>query len=73
MTERNLDLEVLHHDHRAGKFQAYGDPEDMQWLEGRLRGWLQANRWHENRWHEFEIVSRERDRSRVITRGRAAR
>jgi len=71
MAERALDLDVMHGSRREDRFQVSGDPEDLQWLAGRLKGWLQANHWHENRWHEFEIVARNRGEGRVITRGRA--
>jgi hypothetical protein len=71
MPKQNLDVEVFHHAARVGKFQAFADPEDLQWLEGRLRGWLQARRWNEKRWGEFEIVTKKCGEGRVITRARA--
>ena len=68
--KRNLDLEVQRNGRREDMFQSAGDPEDLKWLQERLRGWLQANRWHENRWPEFEIITRNRGEGRVITRTR---
>jgi hypothetical protein len=66
--KRNLELQVLHHDRHEARFGAFGDPEDIQWLAGRLEGWLQRNRWHPNRHVEFEIVAREAGESRILTR-----
>jgi hypothetical protein len=68
---RNLDLEVQRHGRREDRFQAAGDPEDIRWLEARLAGWLEANRWHRNKWDEFEIMSRDAGEGRVLTRARA--
>jgi hypothetical protein len=68
VTSRALDLEVLRKDRPcdAGQFQAQGDPEDLQWLQKRLRGWLEARRWDKSRWGEFEIVAREHGRAKVL-------
>jgi hypothetical protein len=68
MAKRNLRLQVLHHGRNEDQFSAFGDPEDIQWLAGRLAGWLQRNRWHENRWPDFEIVARAAGESRILTR-----
>lgn len=66
--QQDLELQVLHHGRNEDRFQAFGDPEDIQWLAGKLEGWLQRERWHRNRWAEFEIVSRRRGESRILTR-----
>lgn len=68
MAPRPLELEVLRKGKHEDRFDAHGDPEDLQWMTGRLRGWLQRNHWHEARWVEFEIVSREKDGGRILTR-----
>ena len=68
MTRRPLELEVLRSGKHEDRFDAHGDPEDLQWMSARLQGWLQRNHWHTARWVEFEIVSREKSGGRVLTR-----
>lgn len=68
MTARPLSLQVLHNNKHQDRFDAHGDPEDLKWLAGRLRGWLQRNHWHEARWVEFEITARDKSGSKILTR-----
>ena len=68
MSKRPLSLEVLRNDKHEDRFDAHGDAEDLKWLAGRLEGWLQRNRWHPDRWHEFEITAREAAGGRALTR-----
>lgn len=70
MTARNLDLEVLRRGRPEDSFQAAGDPEDIAWLQARLKGWLQAGRWDPALWGDFEIWAREAGKSRPIAKVR---
>jgi hypothetical protein len=53
-----LDLRVLRKGRREDEFQATGVPADSAWLKAQLQGWLKGNKWHENRWGEFELEAR---------------
>lgn len=70
MTARALDLEVLHRGRPVDEFQAQGDPEDPVWLQGRLKGWLEARKWDSGRWGEFEIVARDAGKSKQLAKAR---
>lgn len=72
MTARALDLEVLRNGRPLDAFQAHGDPEDIAWLQARLRGWLEARKWDEGLWGGFELVAREAGRPAQLAKVRAA-
>jgi hypothetical protein len=59
MSARPLDLEVLRKNRRETVFQASGDPDDLDWLEKRLRAWLESKKWARPFWSQFELVARE--------------
>ena len=71
MTARALDLEVLRNGRPLDVFQAHGDPEDIAWLQARLRGWLEGRRWAESLWGGFEVVAREAGKARPLGKARA--
>jgi len=71
MPERPLDLEVLRRNRREDTFQARGDPEDLDWLEKRLKGWLESRKWSKAFWSEFELVARESGKWTQLAKVRA--
>lgn len=71
MAELALDLQVLRKNRPEDKFQAHGDPEDIDWLQKRLRGWLQARKWSPALWGDFELVAREAGKWEKLAKVRA--
>ena len=70
MPARALDLSVLHGSRHMDTFQASGDPADPAWLQGQLRDWLTAKKWHASRWGEFELIARAAGRSKQLAKVR---
>jgi hypothetical protein len=66
-----LDLDVWHGSRREHTWQAAGDPRDFAWLQEQLRTFLAAEKWHESRWPEFELVARPAGRGDKLARVRA--
>lgn len=71
MAARALDLEVLRKGRPADSFSAHGDPEDMQWMQKRLAGWLTAGKWSKPLWADFEMTARDKGKSKVLAKVRA--
>ena len=71
MADRALDLEVLRNGRPLDTFVSFGDPEDPDWLQKRLRGWLEARKYDRGLWGGFEIVAREAGKSRQLAKARA--
>jgi hypothetical protein len=71
VSARNLDLEVVRNGRPQDTFQSLGDPEDVGWLQKRLRGWLEARKWDRGLWGDFEIVARDAGKSRQLAKVRA--
>lgn len=71
MPERNLELTVLRNGRRQDVIDMFADPDDIPALEGRLRGWLSGNKWHESRWGEFEAEVRLAGEGKVRRKVRA--
>jgi hypothetical protein len=71
VTARPLDLEVLRKGRPVDTFQANGDPQDPAWLQKRLQGWLEAEKWDRSLWSDFEIIARDAGKSRQLAKVRA--
>jgi hypothetical protein len=70
MAKRNLELLIVRNNRVEDRVDAVGDPEDISWLEGRLRGWLQGGHWHEKTWAQFEVRAREASGGQTISTAR---
>jgi hypothetical protein len=69
--ERDLELLIYRHSRIDARVKAHGDPEDIRWLEGRLKGWLEGNRRPRQTWAQYEIGARPASGGRVLTTARA--
>jgi hypothetical protein len=66
-----LDLQVLRKNRPQATFQAHGDPEDIDWLQKRLRGWLEARKWSRAFWGDFELTARKAGTWTLLAKVRA--
>ena len=71
MTARALDLEVLRNGRPVDTFQVNGDPEDILWLQKRLKGWLEAKKYDRGLWNAFEVIARDAGKSKQLAKARA--
>lgn len=71
MPDLTLEFEILRKGRREDRFDVQADPENVNLLRGILINWLQANRWDEGRWGEFEMYARLSGDSRVLKKVRA--
>lgn len=68
-----LDLQVLRRGRpESDTFQVTADPADPAGLATHLQAWLIRNKWHRNRWVDFELTARPAGRATVLATVTAA-
>lgn len=70
MTARPLQMEVLRNGRPEDTFGAHGDPEDIEWMQKRLQGWLEAKKWDKGLWGAFELVARDQGKPKPLAKVR---